>query len=506
MCEFNVLCFFCCRNLLTYTPFSRHDLLININNIRWRTSSLCFEVDQICHSSIDNTWFYYSTTTAQQTQEKEGITILPFQPTMELKPSANKYDGGKDICDKRISINIDSKSVVNVDKIVLNDQSGQQSFTIPNNKYNNIDGKEKLKCTLSKSKTHVVLQSLFNDMIGEFYSRTLLRLYQFMTRGYYPHWNNVDSNNGTSGSINEGGSANKLPWEEDIQFYVHIPYGNKKMLDGHKLLLSGMLSNPDSPSAQSFGDLFVQSYDEEADNESDVEKSTNKEGKKKENDCQCYEKMVFCGYDTFTHDVNVMSADLEPAVDDYVDVIDANSQDEDASDEEEVEAITEHDNDKKEDRKSFNYDVKYTLWAAGKLDRSMELDVGSCGRSAGANHIGDEYHCKEWYGLRNFLSSNFVKHYPTLEDDIISRRKDQLLSKGVIDDSYQGNTKEYTVVGLTQRTYRRSWINLPQVIETCDSSTLERVLCVEVNVENTSSPFEQLLLHRSLDVMIGVHG
>ena len=136
----------------------------------------------------------------------------------------------------------------------------------------------------------------------------------------------------------------------------------------------------------------------------------------------------------------------------------------------------------------------------------MELDVGSCGRSAGANHIGDEYHCKEWYGLRNFLSSNFVKHYPTLEDDIISLRRDQLLSKGVIDDDYQGNTKEYTVVGLTQRTYRRSWINLPHVIETCDTSSLERVICAEVNVENTSSPFEQLLLHRSLDVMIGVHG
>jgi len=426
---------------------------------------------------------------------------------MELKPSANKYDGGKDICDKRISIIVDSKSVVNVDKMVYDDESEQYLFTIPNKN----NGKENMKCIISKSKTHVVLQSLFNDMIGEFYSRTLLRLYQFMTRGYYPHWNNVDSNtaNGTSGSINGGSAKEKktlLPWEEDIQFYVHIPYGNKKMLDGHKLLLSGMLSNPDSPSAQSFGDLFIQN-DEDGGVDA-TEKSTNKEGNQ-ENDCQCYEKMVFCGYDTFTHDVNVKSADVEPAVDDdVVDVIDTNSQDDDGSDEEEVEAtatITEQDNDKEEDN-TFNYDVKYTLWAAGKLDRSMNLDVGSCGRSAGANHIGDEYHCKEWYGLRNFLSSNFVKHYPTLEDDIISRRKDQLLANGVIDGSYRGNTKEYTVVGLTQRTYRRSWINLPQVIETCDSSSLERIICVEVNVENTSSPFEQLLLHRSLDVMIGVHG
>ena len=157
---------------------------------RWRTSSLCFEVDQICHSTIDNKWFYYSTTTQQQTQEKEETT-MPFQPTMELKPSANKYDGGKDICDKRISIIVDSKSVVNVEKMVYDDQSGQYSFTIPNDKYNNIDGgKEDMKCIISKSKTHVVLQSLFNDMIGEFYSRTLLRLYQFMTRALGILYNN----------------------------------------------------------------------------------------------------------------------------------------------------------------------------------------------------------------------------------------------------------------------------------------------------------------------------
>ena len=75
---------------------------------------------------------------------------MPFQPTMELKPSANKYDGGKDICDKRISINVDSKSVVHVNKIVFDDdESGQYSFTISNNK----NKKENLKCIISKSKT-----------------------------------------------------------------------------------------------------------------------------------------------------------------------------------------------------------------------------------------------------------------------------------------------------------------------------------------------------------------
>ena len=188
-----VFCFVCC---LESSKFIHHSLVMGCSCctlhsrsiFRWRTSSLCFEIDQICHSTIDNTWFYYSKNTqqSQDSRKKEGTTV-PFQPTMELKPSANKYDGGKDICDKRISIIVDSKSVVNVDdQMVFDDQTGQYSFNIPNNN----NGKENMKCIISKSKTHVVLQSLFNDMIGEFYSRTLLRLYQFMTRDLGILYNN----------------------------------------------------------------------------------------------------------------------------------------------------------------------------------------------------------------------------------------------------------------------------------------------------------------------------
>ena len=50
-------------------------------------------------------------------------------------------------------------------------------------------------------------------------------------------------------------------------------------------------------------------------------------------------------------------------------------------------------------------------------------------------------------------------------------------------------TDEITVIGLTQRTYRRAWINLPDIIEKCNAAAFERVVCVEVNVEKTSSPF-----------------
>ena len=406
----------------------------------------------------------------QQQHNKDSSP--PFQPTMELKPSANKYDGGKDICDKRISINVSSTSVMTINKDDEDDIHSSSSFV------NKHDGGT---CTISSSRTHVVLQSLFNDMIGEFYSRTLLRLYQFMTRDL-----NKTMNDGNNKEDHHNKTMTKLlPWEEDIQFYVHIPYGNKKMLDGHKLLLSGMLSNPSSPLAKSFVDLFIPQQQQEQ----------NDENKMKNDDCSCYEKMVFCGYDVYTHNVDVPSKDVDPAIDDddEVTVLDQTTGEMTVPDQTTTSSTT------------FNYDAKYTLWAAGKLDKGVELDTGSCGRASGVK--GEEYYCKEWYGLRNFLSSNFVKHYPTLDRDIVHLRREMLLAKGVIDDTYKGTTKEYTVVGLTQRTYRRAWINLPQIIEACDVAAFaDRVICVKVNVENTNSPFEQLVLHRSLDVMIGVHG
>ena len=81
-----------------------------------------------------------------------------------------------------------------------------------------------------------------------------------------------------------------------------------------------------------------------------------------------------------------------------------------------------------------------------------------------------------------------------------------MLEKGAIDDGYGGDTKEYTVVGFTQRTYRRAWLNLPEILDDCNNASFENTIYVEINAENSVSPFTQLLLQRSLDVVMGVHG
>ena len=66
-----------------------------------------------------------------------------------------------------------------------------------------------------------------------------------------------------------------------------------------------------------------------------------------------------------------------------------------------------------------------------------------------------------------------------------------LLGKGTITEGYRGGTKEFMVIGLTQRTYRRAWLNLPSILEECDAAFFERAICVEVNVEEAAMPFAQ---------------
>ncbi|KAL7532129.1 hypothetical protein ACHAWF_004017 [Thalassiosira exigua] len=473
----------------------------------WRRSSKCFEIDRVCHRREFNEWFYYS---PPPPADDAKIRTPPFQPTMELKPAAAKYDGGKDVAEKRIKIKLSSESKATSEEMSW-EKMGASFVVARKDADNGTRGGGRPagggRCEISSTPTHVVLQSLFNDMIGEFYARTLLRLYKHMTRGA--------ETEGDEDAAGEGDAINnnkrkRRPWEEDVQFYVHVPYGNKKMLDGHRLLLGGMQSDPAAPVARSFVDLFRFPAPE----------TDGKGVASDEEDCRCYEKMVFCGYDVFAHPTDVRSEDLEEYEsederkgggeggedendnDGGDDNDDNDNEDEDNDDEDNDNEARQLGNKGLEE--SPTADTKYTLWCAGKLSSD---DSKVCGRSAAK--YGEAYACRDWGGLRDFLSRNFVRRYPSLERDVVARRRAQLADAGVLDDSYPegGDTAEFTIVGLTQRTYRRSWINLPEVLEKCNAAgRFERVLCVEVNVEKTTSPYEQLLLHRSLDVLIGVHG
>ncbi|KAL7489659.1 hypothetical protein ACHAW6_015347 [Cyclotella cf. meneghiniana] len=410
------------------------------NEYWWRHSKTCFDVQRICHTRATNEWFYYNidTTSSSNATQPDTHTKDSFQPSLELRSEPFRYDRGL-IAERRVNITVDASRI---DLAAYDARDRTLGFSPPRRR-------DQTACRVSPVPTHVFLQSMFNFMIGEFYARTLLPLHRLMT---------ISRNPSTT-------TTTTPPWERRIQFYVHTAHGNRKLLEGHKLLLGGMSSRENSMKVMSAVELFERDRGD---------------GEGGDGDCECFERMVFCGYDVYVNDDDEKGRS-EDAREDTIPI------------DRTVEGIP-------------DTHAKYTLWGSSTTADDVK-GTGYCGKG---EIDQDLYSCEDWARLRRFLASNFQKHYPSLESDVIQFRRQTLLGMNLVDDNYSGNTNEWKFVGLAQRSYRRSWINLPVIMKECNalyqSDSKKKVVCIEVNVENTSSPYEQLLLHRSVDALIGVHG
>jgi hypothetical protein len=69
---------------------------------------------------------------------------------------------------------------------------------------------------------------------------------------------------------------------------------------------------------------------------------------------------------------------------------------------------------------------------------------------------------------------------------------------------------EYKIVGLTQRSGRRRWLHLDELIEECNRrwSYQSKTVCVEINLEtgHINTTELQKLWHASMDAIVGIHG
>jgi len=428
------------------------------DNFWWRASNTCLEVDYICQ--VENSkrdgwnWFYFPNSSRGTHSSEQRL----FQPSMELKPAMPTYDAVNFAnLDTSVSVKASSKLDWH-DLQFLNDSH----FVIPtrHQAITNSTYHQHLKlglssgsevCKISSTQHHIVLQSLYNDMIGEFYMRTVLSVYQMMSN--HKLFRQLEL------SILQSHNATNLvdPWEEDMQFYIHLGYFNKKLLDGHQLFLSGLQILRRQQYASSLSSIF-----------------NHRKRRRVEStgDCHCYQKLIFCGYDIYSQNDTDPKASKAPIVNPQA-------------------------------------ARNYTLWPSEFLNNE---GIGRICRFPGSLNQHAKNDCKIWAGLRDFLISNIEMNHPTLEDEITNHRRTILLQKGLVDEGYGGNSKEWKFVGLTQRTYRRSWLNLPGVLSRCESAfvgnatNLQKVVCVEINVEQASSPYEQLLMHRSLDAIVGVQG
>lgn len=333
----------------------------------------CFSLDNICHGN--DKWFYLDT----------GDATID-QPTVTYMQDNVTQTHGYFRVEPRIYFNISSSSAIKVD-------SG--------------------KCPIDPTPFHMVVQSAFNDMMGEFYSRSLVALNQLL------HDNPMDGS-----------------YYTDLQMYLHVVEKKKQnLLEGHCLFLGGL---PNNNKFDSFLSL--------------VESDT----------CQCFQKLVFCGYDleaaseyepvnkTYTNGFNALSAEY-----------------------------------KNRDAKVFkpvghirSHKTQCTRVTKGKFDLK-------------------ESPCYAYRDLRHDIYKTFAKKDADLTRKIVEYRKQILLGKGAISANITAKeVNEWKFVGLTKRKKRRVWLDMYKSLSLCDKKfRKDKVVCFPIDVEDADSPEKQVRLH-----------
>jgi len=107
--------------------------------------------------------------------------------------------------------------------------------------------------------------------------------------------------------------------------------------------------------------------------------------------------------------------------------------------------------------------------------------------------------------LQNVIRQRLISDNPFVQRDIETYRR-MILSR------YNNNTKrdlsQWKIVGLTQRSGRRIWRNLTNILEYMQDELIrDRIIVVEINVEGHDwNPHNHMVRHAALDGLVGIHG
>ncbi len=369
----------------TSQPHHEHEELWEIDN-----KTNCFHIDNVC--SWKNGWFYGHTNVTSDNNTTQHSRARQPTATLILGSDTMAQQGWHDIgnlnIDYRIRFNISSTS-----HAPLYDEDS---------------------CSFSSTPNHLVVQSFYNDMMGEFYARLVLGLFQLMV-AFPPRSNN------------------------DIQIYVHFVDERAGLYEGHKLILSGLPSNN---KFDSFASIMP---------------GIN------ESSCQCYRRMIFCGY-------NVIGSGTSSSL----------SGDGD-------------ENNGTEDVGGLQ-DNKVVFVPTGVIDERNNSQ-------------------SKWQELRSGLIDRIQERYQDLDRMIYQYRRRILIDNRLITsleddvDVYGGNSNDWKFVGVTRRKKRRAWLNIDDSISACNEKFRQhRIVCVIIDVEDVETAEEQLLMHRSLHALVGIHG
>jgi hypothetical protein len=394
-------------------------------------------LDHVCRSATDG-WFYAPDAISN---EFSNVTTKPHQPTATLLGTTK---------DTMMMLPHDNLNGFDVDDRI--------QFHILNNSthlYNNNDN----TCTYDPTPNHLIAQSIYNEMMGEFYVRTVMGLNRWLRDDFD---NNINI---------------------DVQIYIHF-VEKYNLFEGHQLFLGGM---PNNNHFESFLSLMPTTTSTTTTNINDVG-GADGASLTTSSQCRCFTKLIFCGY-YIENSTTILSDNVTKMFGGHM-----------AGNSPEF---------KDRVRRKFDPD-------------DVGVSIGfkpyaSIGNPATSWSIADDN-----FAFRDLRNDLFVMHsqrFDNLDEKILQYKMNILDEMGLLGSNNNNHTtinkdataaaaEKWKLIGFARRKSRRLWLNINDIMSMCSEKFQQQyqVACIIVDVEEATSPEEQLIMHRSLFALIGVHG
>ena len=306
------------------------------------------------------------------------------------------------------------------------------------------------RCLYSPIANHLVLFSFSNHMLGEFYIRVLMGLWDIVSTiiaGWEPSFDSSSQHTTTTtnnnyynyNDINATLISEKLSlFLEQTQFYMHLEKGEESLLDSHGLFMNIFQSNP----LLHFKNLLDNT------------------------DCRCLKRLILCGYYENPSDKDMPLLYEQP---DYHHTL-----------------VLE----------PFRYVGNINHGAAANKRKRASPGVSDRQRMRQI--------LRDWTMGTNPLLQDWVDQHRQLQ----LRKYSSSLLRNVLKQQ-RIISSEWKVIGLAQRSKRRRWLHIYDLQQLCNRRFLsKKIICVVVNIEEEewANPVKHVVAHGGLDVLMGIHG
>eukprot|EP01084_Bolivina_argentea_P083729 151585_1 len=109
----------------------------------------------------------------------------------------------------------------------------------------------------------------------------------------------------------------------------------------------------------------------------------------------------------------------------------------------------------------------------------------------------------------NQYQSFVNRHYSNITQDVFKWKESRLKASKVHQKFgvLNVNVSEWRFIGLYQRKKRRTWVNLKEIIRGCNLRYNQyKIVCMEINLEHHYHAKDIIVMHRSVFILIGIHG